>query len=688
MLLRFKLTQNLAFAPNYCLVHIFLKAKTVISIVVIETLQLSSVNRLINLGLSSPLNYSSNTVATNTMFMSRQLRTLLKQNRVLEEKLFYEPRESDWREQLITPTELSDALTYLSNSIIENKSNELCVLKMLNDIKSITGRPLSSYDKNALQVVELLFNYIREYSKFDPKYYHVLNSLQLAFTRLSLNDLSFLDNSKHVAVKFLEKLIKLGHHFDNNAGKLAQFFIHAIELLTNRLANQEKVTNQTFISASKKLEEYFDGFNDKATNNINRVFSDIEKESRVAQADIHTKQLIKTKTDGEEIPIFLLDFFENHLSAILHATISQHGTNSKQCQQLLTDMDTLSWSITHPLSDEEYKQRFDADVADTMKRLYQLFETKDSLNEYVRDFFFETEELHTKKLNGQRISYDVMISADIFADEGYEEDNPNAWLDEPGQNDSYAIETLEEGQWYYLTVNDTLIQARLLLINDFTKKLIFINLSGEVTHTTSFDDTKFLTQHCTLIPENEQIGYRHATKSLIRELSSRLEILKVEYQQFLKNKAQDALDQIKEEEKSRQAIQQKIKEDRRQHARRQLEKERKEQEKQAAERLQDELNAKQRFQIKAIYRKLTPGTLIAFKSDTGNWKEATLTLISKTTQKHIFSDNKGSKVLDPTKDEILLLIKAQKLKILKPAEQPVDPMQSLVMQRRKKLQSN
>jgi hypothetical protein len=620
--------------------------------------------------------------------MSRQLRTLLKQNRVLEEKLFYEPRETDWREQLITSSELSVALTYLSNKVIENKHHELSLLRMINEIDDINGRPLSSYDKNALQVVEILFNYIREYSNFDVQYYHVLNSLQLAFTRLSLNDLSFLDNPKHVAVKFLEKLIKLGHHFDANAGKLAQFFIHAIELLTDRLANQDKVTNKTFISASKKLDNYFEGFNEKASNNINRIFVDIEKESRVAQADLHTKQLIKSKTNGEEIPIFLLDFFENQLSTVLHSTISEYGTHSKQCQQLLTDMDTLSWSITCPLSDAEYKQRFEADVADTMKRLFKLFESRNDLNQYVEGFFFETEELHHKKLDGQRVSYDVMISADIFADECFEDDNPNSWLDEPAKTSSYAIEALEEGQWYCLENSEPPIHARLLLINDVTKKLTFINLSGEISHVTDFDDTKFLTQQCSPILESEQIDYRQATKSLVRELSLRLEILKSEYQLFLKNKAHDALIQIEEEEKSRKAIQQKIKDDRKLQMRKHLEKERKEQEKQASERLQDELNAKQRFQIKAIYRKLTPGTLVAFKAESGGWKEATLTLISKTTQKHIFSDTKGNKVLDPSKDELLLLIKNQKLKILKLAEPSIDPMQSLVMQRRKKLRNN
>ncbi len=298
--------------------------------------------------------------------MSRQIRTLLKKNRALEEKIFYDSREDDWREQLITTRELSEALSCLSNKIIENQNHELCVLRMLNDIESIKGRPLPAYEKNALQVVEILFNYIREHSNFDSKYYHVLNSLQLAFTRLSLNDLSYLDNPKHIAVRFLEKLITIGHHFDKDAGKISQFFIHAIELLIDRLANRESVSNQTFMMAYQKLEEYFDGFNEKVETNTAKILSEIESQSKAAQADRYTEQLVKGKTQGEEMPIFLIDFFERHLSPVLHAIISEHGVNSKQTQQLLTDMDTLTWSVVCPYGDPDYASRFEADVESAM----------------------------------------------------------------------------------------------------------------------------------------------------------------------------------------------------------------------------------------------------------------------------------------------------------------------------------
>ncbi|TQV81414.1 DUF1631 family protein [Aliikangiella coralliicola] len=617
--------------------------------------------------------------------MSRKLRTLLKQNRNLEEKIFYEPRETDWREELITSQELSDALSCLSSQIIESQSDELCVLRMLNDVKNITGRPLPTYEKNALQVVEILFNYLREHSNFDPKYYHILNSLQLAFTRLSLNDLSYLDNPKHVAVKFLEKLTTLGYHFDKDAGKLAQYFIHAIELLIDRLANRDHVTNQTFMMADQKLDEYFEGFNDKAAANVNKILADIEKQSREAQANEYTEQLIKSKTQGDEMPIFLLDFFENHVSPILYDTIAEHGVQSKQTQQLLTDIDTLTWSITCPFGDPDYNKRFEADVSDMMKRIYQLFEKYNKVNNYIQDFFIETEDLHARKLNGQRVNYDVMISADIFADEEYESNDIDSWYQPPQDSTFFDLESLEEGKWYHLTHEGEEIRSKLLLINGLSKELYFVNLSGELVVKVSFDDTDYLSQNLKPTQIDEQIRYQHATKALVRELTCRLDILKNEYRILLDRRARDLEEQKKQEEEARIAVQRQIAEDRRQQILKRQEEIKLEAERQAEQRRLEELDAKQRFHIKGIYRKLKPGAVIAYKCESGKWKEASLTLISKTTQRHIFSDNKGDKVLEPTKQEVLELIEKQHLKVLKQADNGPDPLQSLVKERRQKL---
>ena len=616
--------------------------------------------------------------------MSRQLRNLLKQNRNLEEKLFYDTRETDWRKDLINSQELSDALTCLSNRVIENQSNELSLLKMLNDIDQIKGRPLGAFEKNALQVVEIIFNYLRENSNFDPKYYHVLNSLQLAFTRLSLNDLSFLDNPKHVAIRLLEKLINIGYHFDQSAGKLARYFIQAIELLVDRLANREKVTNQTFIMADKKLDEYFESFNDKSANGVNQILSDIDKESRQEQANQYTKQLISSKTQGEEMPIFLLDFFENHVSKSLHQTISEYGVKSKQCQQLLTDMDTLTWSITCPFGDSSYNDRYNADVVDAMKRLYQMFDAQNALSSYVKEFFIEAEEFHNKKLQGQRVQYDVMISADIFSDEEYDTDEQPMWYESSG-NAFFDVDSLKEDQWYHLKNGDDLHRCRLLLKNHFTRQLIFVNLSGELVVKVDFDDTDYLSSSVESNDKDTQIGYKHASKALVRELNSRLEILKVEYHRFLEKRAKDKQEEHKRKLKAKEAVQKRIEEEKRRQIIKKQEDMQREAERLAEERRLEEMDARQRFHIKGIYRKLKPGALIAYKNDKGRWTEATLSLISKTTQKHIFTDSKGQKVLEPTKQEVLDLIGELRLKVVKEADASKDPLSSLVKERRQKL---
>ncbi len=634
--------------------------------------------------------------------MSRKIRTLLKRIRYLEEELYCEPLGEGWRDQLITRKELSDALSYLANQIVSNPNPTLSVLKMLDRVESLNNRPLPAFEKNAMQVVEILFNYIRENSHFDKDYYHILNSLQLSFIHLSLNDLSFLDNNKHVAVKFLERLITLGQYFDSSAGKLCQYFIHAIELLVDRLINRDNVTNQTFTMANIKVEEYFQGFNQKVESNTTQIFSELSEKNKLAQANRYTSELIKGKTEGEEMPIFLLDFFENHVAKVLYEKIKSVGVNHKETQQILTDMDTLTWSITAHHGDTTYAVRFEADVSEAMKRMYNAFAADGELDEYVKDFFIEAESIHNKKLQGQRIDYDVMISADIFADEEYEKDELDEWF-APSNNQhsiSQLKDQLKEDTWYRLLIDDKEVNARLLVSSELTEELIFVNLSGEVVLNLNFNEHEFLATNIQPTEIEQSVRYSHATSALIRELTAKLETLELEYQSIQQQKAIKAQEQEKqlkaqelaEQKRKAQALALKQQQEAQAlalklQAEAEAEKTRKQQEAQAKKAAieEEERQAKIRFQAKNTFNKFQVGTRVAYQNGKNNWLEATLTLISKTTSKHIFTDHKGAKILEPTKQQAIELIEANRLKIIKDAPEQKDLIQSLVKDRRKQL---
>jgi hypothetical protein len=615
--------------------------------------------------------------------MSRKLRTLLKQNRRLEEKIFYEPRKNDWRKDLITHKELSGALTRLANKIIGSKESELSVLKMLNEVDAITDRPLAAFEKNALQVVEILFNYLRIHTEFDKRFFHILNSLQLSFTRLALDDLSFLDNAKHPAVTFLEKLLKIGYHFDENAGKLTNYFIHAIELLVDRLASKSEVNSQLFLQAHKRLAEYTQGFEEKSGFSKNKLISEIQKKSRQIEADYYTSHLIKSKTEGDEIPIFLLDFFENQLSGILHQIILKHGTQSKQCQQLLTDMDTIAWSISCPFEDPDYQTRFDADVNPTMKRLYGYFMEADSLNDYVQSFFLELEELHRNKLAGKRVHLDVMISADIFADDIYKDEELDVWGQRP--QEKIELKTLTEGGWYYLEIDGKKVRSHLLMINELTEELYFVNSSGELLTTISFDEQEFLARNLEVFTLKEDIHFDSAIEYLEQDLTGKLSVLQIEYDRFLQQAKIDEKQKEQLEERARLAVLRKLEMEKIQAENERQEKLAQKKKEQDAIIAQEKIDAEKRFKAKGVLRKLGPGSKVALLLDSERWTEASLMLISRTTQRYIFADANGKKVSEPTKSELIDMIDQQTIKIIEVSSKTSDPLQSLVKQRRQTL---
>jgi len=615
--------------------------------------------------------------------MSRKLRTLLKQNRRLEEKIFYQPREGDWRKDLINHDELSGALTCLATKIIENPSPELSVLSMLDQMEPITRRPLDHFDKNALQVVEILFNYLRINTEFDQKFYHILNSLQLAFTRLALDDLSFLDDQKHAAITFLEKILRIGYHFDENAGSTTKYFVRAIELLVDRLASRDIVTAKLFNQAHIRLDGYKVSFDERVATVQTDILKEIDEETRKIQADFYTSHLIKSKTDGDEIAIFLLDFFENQLSHVLHHIILKHNVRSKECQQLLTDIDTLSWSVSSPFGDPTYKERYEADVRFAMKRLFSLFERTGFTNQYVDDFFGEIEQIHRSKLEGKRVQIDTMISANIFDDDSFDVEQIEPWGGSVQQD--FDISKLSEGTWYYLDIDGIRVRSNLLMINDHTEKLYFVNLSGELLQTIGFDEHQFLTRSLSNFVVNEEIGYKQAIKALERTLNSKLEVLEIEYETFKQQAIIDDQQRKQLEDRARQAVLDRLAVEKRLADQKRLEIQKRKQKELARIVELEKVEAEKRFKAKGVIRKLGPGSMVAVHMQDGKWKEASLMIISRTTKRYIFADASGKKLIEPTKNELIDLIDSQQIKVLKATATRSDPLQSLVVKRRAEL---
>jgi len=615
--------------------------------------------------------------------MYRNIRSLLKRNRRLERKIFYDPKPTDWREQLIKRPELIHALAQIANKVVKNQSAELSILKMVNQVPFMKGRPMGDYEKNALQVVDIIFNYLRINTEFDQRFYHILNSLQMAFVRVALDDLSLLNNPKHSAVTFLERLLNVGYHFDDKAGRLTQYFVQAIELLVDKLASKEQISTKTFSIAHARLDQYFATFEKNVQLTKRKLLSEIEKKSRQIQADFYTSQLIKEQTEGHEIPIYLLDFIENHLSHVIHRIILKYGLESTQCKRLLKDIEILNWSITSTFETMEYRTKYEKQVITMMKRVYKWFKDEKLFNQYVESFFVETEKLHRDKLDGKRVHLDMMISADIFEDEASKPKASQSWGRVP--QDLIDIKSLKQGNWYNLSIDGQKVRSELLMLSELTEELYFVNLSGEHLQTVSFEDQTYLAQHLEVFILDETIHSKHAIKAIENELSSHLQVLQIEYDHFRQQAIIDEKQRKQLEERARIAVLQGIEREKRiTEEKRLAAQQQKRKELDEIIKL-EKIEAENRLKAKGVLRKMGPGSLVSIELESGRIVEASLMLISRTTERYIFADYSGNKIIDPVKSELIDMINRQQIKIIKVKSDESDRMQSLVAQRRQQL---
>ena len=606
--------------------------------------------------------------------MFEQVLALLEKNRNLEEKIFSSPDTANQTAETISEELLIKTLSSQTNEILSNQSNDLSIMKMLLNHSDCADKKLSDQHRSALQLVEIMFNYLRTHSSFQSITYSILNGTELAFAHLAIRDISFFSDKEHPALKFLDKIIAIEHHFDNSAGKLAKAFANAILHLATQLASTQSITTQVFAKAHQKLDEFCAGLDKKVLQNTNNLKSQIEQSSKKIKAEADSKTLIHERTHADGMPLFLVDFYENHMTKVLLRILLSHGVESQQSKSFLSDLDLLTWSITSGLSGEDYKERFENDVTPMMKRIYTLLQDSNLINDYVNDFFIETESIQTKRLQGQRVTYETVSAGALLIDEDFD----FSWDEE----DNFQLDSLKVGKWYNVQVNESTIYCQLLIKDDFIEKLVFVNVSGEEVVTVSTKDTQFLSHNISLPLPHQYIEYDHIFNAMQQELNSKATVLETEYEVVKLKEAQNEEERRVMEELSRQAIAKKMAEEKEQQTIKQQEAIKLQFEQEAEEQRTRVIEEKQN----KIYESLIPDTIIGYKNDSDKWQEATVTMYSKSKQKTIFVNNRNSDTLELSKEEIYDLIAQQKFRLLRASKgSSHDPLSSLVMQRRQKL---
>ncbi len=616
--------------------------------------------------------------------MNKTIFELSRKNRELEERLFREQdkkRSSDFKE--LSNQELLGILQQLFRDTLKADSPEsspmshyeivACIYQNLSKQRNFH---IPGNIKSSLHLTELTFQYLNGITEEHAEIKRLLQLLALSWAQLSVHSPEFLQVKQHPAKLVLSKLLLLGECWDQRSGTLARKLLDGVKLVLSQL-NQKGANPRLYEQASNRIVSLENAFNEYRTQRLKKIVEQKRREEREIKADAFVTDYIQKKSSGEEFPVFLMEFMENYLAPYLKNIFMETGPVGQKWHTAIEDAETLIWSINAPFT-KEFAEEYQKKVPPALKRLYEGIDKLFHGSEGLSDFFYELEDIHIKKLNGERTDFHTIINATIMDDFIIDEPE-SAVIDYSNELDKI----LDDDDWYYLIQKGKRFRCQ-LVPRDYTGKwLVFVNLSGATIATFDTTSASFHPTQLPLVTIETHNYWEELTEYLENIMSRRVHVLNEQIKKFEQEVAADKAKKQAAEERARQAIRQKIEEElkQQQEKKQKLEEERAKAIARAKE--EEALLDKKRDDAKKLVDSLMAGAIVRYTLADQKPQQLTLSIISTTTNKFIFTDVHGQRVLDPKEDQLVDIFAADRMELLEQGKEFEDTLQTLVADQRK-----
>ncbi|NVJ58872.1 MAG: DUF1631 family protein [Gammaproteobacteria bacterium] len=616
--------------------------------------------------------------------MNKTIFELTRRNRELERLLF---REKDKKNNVnykeLSSQELLGILQQLFRDVMKASSPEESPLTDYEIVSAIYQKLTSDREfhipgkiKSSLHLTELTFQYLNGITEEHVEIKRLLQLLALSWAQLAVHSPEFLQVTQHPAKLVLSKLLMLGECWDQRSGNLAKKLLDGIRLVLGQL-NQKGANPKLYEQASNRIQSLEAAFNEYRTDRLKKIVEVKRKAEREAKADKFVNDFIREKTVGEEFPVFLLEFLENYLSPYLKSVFMETGPVGQKWHNAIEDCETLIWSISAPYS-QNFVDEYQKKVPPALKRIYEETDALFPGSGGLQDFFYELEGVHIKKLNGERVDFHSLITSPIFEDLDLDDSTPEQ-IDYSAQVDGM----LNDDDWYYLIQKGKRFRCQLVPREYTANWLVFVNLSGALIAEFDMTSASFHPSQLPLVNIDSHNYWQELTQYQERIMERRVAVLEEQYNKVQQEIAANQAQKLEAEEEARRVIRQKIEEElsKQQDKKRRLEEERAKALSKAREE-EAQLEHK-RIEAKKLVDSLMAGAIVRYTPKDKKSRRLTLSIISVTTNKYIFTDPRGQRVLDPQEEQLVDLFAADQLELLEQGKEFEDTLKTLVAGQRK-----
>lgn len=549
-----------------------------------------------------------------------------------------------------------EALCRRLDCAMENENSSDAILATLfgSERKSF---PIDLQSYIRLYWLDAVFESIQTMAYYEVGFLRLIQGFKYPLAKIVLYDDELIVNSEHPVRNFFTKASLIAIGLTNKSVGLEGQFYRAVEntLLQVRKLKGENIANicNVFNAASDKI------------NHLNLLTDRFERRVcetkvgilRAAKGEEEVARFLNKAMVGKKMPPLVVDFLQGPWRHVMQITFIKYGCRSIEWAELSKLTITLIGTVV-PVSDLDKKRlyRIIPRLPNQIKKYLGGLENEKINTQQFLDFL---DDIHVRLLKGESIPV-------VEVESLLSRDPERVVRTTVSRRIKKKLNAIKVGQWFkYYSENGEVSRLRLAMKMEDIDQLLFVNIEGRKALSKSYEEVAYYLTANVLEVLDKKSFFEVACKNVYLALKEEFtEMLELERQVL---DQQPVTDDYKSEAANDGAMEEKVEKT-------ELEKEAELDAKVAdvwrmrfkyvSENKKNHYVQKARIQIGA----LTIGAWVEWENENKETLRCKLAVKLRSTDKLIFVDRMGMKMLECSSDEFVTRLVANKIKILDQGE--------------------
>ncbi|MBL1320096.1 MAG: DUF1631 domain-containing protein [Methylophaga sp.] len=271
---------------------------------------------------------------------------------------------------------------------------------------------VSRLDEDAMDLIDLLFEFILDDQSIPAPIRAVLARLQIPLLKIALSDKDVFSKKSHPARRLLNNLAKSSTGWSEQQSAQQDKLQTKIESIVDTILLEFETDIQLFLDLNTQFNEFISQLNKSSQAAEQRIVQANEGQEKLISAQQDVDNVINQQlSQHDHLPKVVISLIEDGWKHVLKLRLLQKGKDSDEWRTSIELIQQLLWSVS-PKPDEDDRKKLLEIIPGMLKSLREGLSGASFNQHKITALFKDLQQCHIQCMNGAAIADDELQDID------------------------------------------------------------------------------------------------------------------------------------------------------------------------------------------------------------------------------------------------------------------------------------